>query len=81
MPEGRYEGTEDSAGRTVDPLGSWALRSLEFELEHGAIGTNLPRVATPRCVYGHEPFGPELPEDQAERVLLGSVRIFQASRR
>lgn len=81
MPAGRHESAEDAA-RATDVPAPASLRALEFELEHGAVrpsSTNRP--ACINCVSWPMPFGPDVPDDQGERVLLASVRIFAASRR
>jgi hypothetical protein len=78
MPEGRRMSAEDSAGPTVEGHTDWANRALDFELDHGAIQVTGARVACPCCVYGHEPFGPGVPETVEERRLLASVRLFRA---
>jgi hypothetical protein len=80
MPEDRSVGTEDSAGATVVPRAG--LRGLEFELQHGLAPLAIDAVTTccHCCLWHGEPFRSVDIEDQGERILLGSVRIFQAIR-
>lgn len=71
---------EDPAGPTVERHSDWPHRALDFELDHGAIQVTGARVACPCCCYGHDPFGPGVPETVEERRLLASVRLLQACR-
>jgi hypothetical protein len=78
MPEGRRTSVEDSAGPTVVtprtvPIDAWLIPLVD--------GGGLPPVYGP-CENHVEPFphewGPMAQRDRAERILLGSLRIFRA---
>lgn len=81
MPEGRRSCAEDSAGLTVVPESD-----LSDELFHLVLvdDGSAPRQLGP-CPHEVEPFpweGSELAKrDRAERLLLGSVRIFRSLNR
>lgn len=80
MPEGSGSGCEDSAGPNLVPTHMDRLPALAFSLEYG----DLRPVPTQRrcieCLRAVEPFGPDVPSEPAERLLLASRRIFAALR-